>query len=115
VRVFASALAESPGGYSTLLQAHADLEAPPAVVLVGGDEAEASRWQRALETRYRPAARIFNVAGVPSLPPALAKGATPAGGAVAWVCRGMTCLPPMTSLAAVEHELAGELPVGVSP
>jgi uncharacterized protein YyaL (SSP411 family) len=105
VRLFTPALAGSPGGCSTLLEALEDLEIPPAVVIIAGDREQASEWQRRLETRYRPGVRVFNVAGVEALPPALVKGAPPASGAVAWVCRGTTCLPPIRTLGAVEGEI----------
>ena len=102
VRLFAPMLAESPGGCSTLLAALADLTSPPSVVLVDGAPDEALAWQRALEAQYRPAVNVFNIAGISPLPPALAKGARPAAGAVAWVCRGTHCLPAITTLAALE-------------
>ena len=105
VRVFAPALAESPGGYSSLLTAMAALETPPALVLLQGDVELCAQWQRGLENVYRPAVHVFNLADVAALPPALMKGTPPEEGAVAWVCRGMACLPPITTLEA----LAGTL------
>jgi uncharacterized protein YyaL (SSP411 family) len=105
VRLFGPALAESPGGYSSLLEAQAALEAPPALVLLQGDAETCAQWQRALEDGYRPTVNVFNLSGSPALPPALVKGATPAEGAVAWVCRGTVCLPPVTALAAVVEAL----------
>ena len=105
VRLFAPALAESPGGYSSLLGAVAALEAPPALVLLQGDVETCAQWQRTLENVYRPAAHVFNLAAVAALPPALMKGVVPTEGAVAWVCRGMACLPPITTPEA----LAGAL------
>jgi len=106
VRLHAGALAQSPAGYATLLEALEYTLAPPASVLLTGDPAECAGWQRALEARYRPAARIFNVAGVEGLPPALVKGASAARSA-AWVCRGTQCLPPLPTLVAIESALAG--------
>ncbi len=106
VRLFAPMLDASPSGCSTLLTALAELESPPAAVLIDGDVEEALAWQRSLEARYLPSVRIFNIAGVADLPPALAKGARPANGAVAWVCRGTQCLPAITTLAELERELA---------
>jgi len=107
VRLHAGALAQSPAGYATLLEALEDTLAPPASVLLTGDPAECAHWQRALEARYRPATRIFNVAGIEGLPPALLRGAGEAGSA-AWVCRGTQCLPPFRALAAIERALDGE-------
>ncbi len=106
LKLFAPMLMDSPAGCSTLLVALGELERPPAAVIIDGEREEAMAWQRALEARYRPSVRIFSVAGVAALPPALAKGPRPATGAVAWLCRGTHCLPPLFSLAELEARLA---------
>jgi hypothetical protein len=105
VRLFAPALAQSPAGYSSLLVALEDALKPPATVLLTGDSATCSAWQRGLERTLRPSVRVFNVAGS-ALPTELVKGPPPARGAAAWVCRGTQCLPPITSLAEIEREIA---------
>jgi len=105
VRAFAAALRESPRGCATLLMALEDTLSPPASVLLAGDAAACADWQRGLERRLRPAVRIYNVAGA-DLPAALVKGSTPAGGAVAWVCRGTHCLPPVHAVDEVERILS---------
>ena len=106
LRCFAASLARSAGGYASLAVAVDELAVPPANVLVVGEPAAATAWQAALERRYRPAARIFNVAGQP-LPKALVKGPAPAAGARAYVCAGFTCLPPVDSLDALVDLLGG--------
>jgi uncharacterized protein len=98
VQLFAGSLAQSPGGYSSLLAGVEDLLAPPASVLLAGDPAACAAWQRALEADYRPTTRVFNLAGHKELPAALVKGPTAAGGATAWVCRGTQCLAPIHAL-----------------
>jgi uncharacterized protein YyaL (SSP411 family) len=75
-------------------------------VLLTGDVATCSSWQRSLESTLRPTVRVFNVAGA-ALPAELAKGAPPRDGAAAWVCRGTQCLPPVTTLQEIEREIAG--------
>ena len=104
--MFAPALAESPSGHSTLLSALEDLEAPPTSVLLAGEAEEARAWQQTLERGYRPNVRVFNLTSVDWPPPALVKGKKPARGAVAWVCRGTTCLPPIASVVDIEQALA---------
>ncbi len=106
-RLFASRIAQSPGGFSTLLEAIEDLGTPPTSVLLDGDPVTSAAWQRALETTVRPAVRVYNVAGVDALPAELAKGPAPdTGRAVAWVCRGTQCLPPIHTLEDVEAALS---------
>jgi uncharacterized protein YyaL (SSP411 family) len=105
VRAFADGLAQSPAGFATLLGALDDVLAPPSAVLLAGDAAVCAQWHRALERTLRPAVRVFDVAGA-ALPAALAKGPAPPTGAVAWVCHGTHCLPPLADLEGVERALA---------
>jgi uncharacterized protein YyaL (SSP411 family) len=105
-RAFASTISRSPGGFSTLLEAIEDLESPPTSVVLAGDRATCAAWHAALERRLRPSVRVLDVSGASPLPSALAKGPAPAAGdAVAWVCRGTQCLPPIGSLDGVLAEI----------
>ncbi len=106
VALFAGAMAASPGGYSTLLTALTLLESPPALVLLQGDAARCAQWQRALEAHYRPDVQVFNLGGLDDVPASLRKGPLPAEGAVAYVCRGMTCHPAVTALDTLIDLLA---------
>jgi len=105
VRLFAGSLAQSPGGYATLLAALEDVLAPPTSVLLAGDPVACAAWQDALEREYRPATRILGLAGVATVPPGLTKGVAPRGGAAAWVCRGTHCLPPIARLPDLQRTL----------
>jgi uncharacterized protein YyaL (SSP411 family) len=96
-------MAAGPEGYSTLLLAHAELAAPPAVVVLDGDPATTRSWRRALARRPDDGNLVIDVSALAHLPRALAKGARPPQGAVAHVCRNFTCLPPITSLAELER------------
>ncbi len=104
LRLFAPSLARSPGGYSTLLIALEDALDPPAFVLLTGERGLCADWQRALERKFRPSVRVFNIAGI-AAPPSLAKGPPPPTGALAWICRGTHCLPPVRALADIESAL----------
>jgi uncharacterized protein len=105
IALFAPAMARSPGGFSTLLTAQDDARHPPATVLLAGEPDVCRAWQHALERSLRPSVRVFNVAGV-ALPPELTKGAATESGAVGWVCHAAHCLPPLSSLADIEREIA---------
>ncbi|NDP42107.1 MAG: thioredoxin domain-containing protein, partial [Aromatoleum sp.] len=91
---------------STLLAALRSTLLPPTTGLLAGDPPTCAQWQRALERVYRPHVLLLNGAGT-ALPPSLAKGAVPAAGAAAWVCRGEECLPAVHTLADVERLLDG--------
>jgi uncharacterized protein YyaL (SSP411 family) len=106
VALFAGAMAESPGGYSTLLGALTQLDSPPTLVLLQGESGACAQWQRALEARYRPDVLVFNLGGAQDVPASLRKGPPPPTGAIAFVCRNMTCLPAIATLDAVVDALA---------
>jgi len=112
VRRFGPSVGESPAGYATLLEAAHDLGQPPAVVIVadatgeGDPDGEAARWVEALQRVYRPSVQVYRPPGRDA-PAPLVKGAPPATGARAWVCHGMTCLPPVDDLAGLEALLPG--------
>ena len=101
VRLFAPALARSPSGFATLVGALEDTLTPPGWAVLDGDRATCAAWQRSLERTLRPAVRVIDVSGASDLPATLAKGARPASGAVAWVCAGAQCLPPIADLGAL--------------
>jgi hypothetical protein len=111
VRRFGPSIAGSPGGYSTLLEAAGDLDRPPAIVILTDDASRAGRaecaaWQAAIGRRW-PAGVVVIAVGEDA-PAVLVKGAPRVDGARAWVCRGMTCAPPVDSL----EELAALLDAG---
>jgi len=102
VRRFAPSIGREPGGYSTLLRAAADLEHPPAIVVLahGPDPASreaARRWARELARSDDAHALVF-APDPADAPGALVKGAPPTAGVRAWVCRAMTCAAPVETL-----------------
>ncbi|MDQ2916744.1 MAG: thioredoxin domain-containing protein [Pseudomonadota bacterium] len=103
-KLFAKGLAESGGAQSTLLVALERLLVPPATVVLAGDPGETRTWQKSLEREYRPDVFIVDVAGVDA-PDALRKSEPPQHGAAAWVCRGMQCLPPVSTFETISAAL----------
>ncbi|HXX85759.1 MAG TPA: thioredoxin domain-containing protein [Casimicrobiaceae bacterium] len=107
VRVFARELAAQPAGFASLLIALGECLEAPTTVLLTGDAATCAAWQLALERAYRPGVRTLDLSAAGPLPGALSKphvGAADA--ATAWVCRGATCLPPITTIEALEREFS---------
>jgi len=96
LRAFKTLLEQEPIAHTSLCAALEEELAPPAVVILRGDETGA--WQRELNGRYLPHVLTLAIpSGQSGLPATLAK---PAGAVVnAWVCRGVTCLPPITDRA----------------
>ena len=108
LRAFAAELAERPSGVSSLLIALEEWSRPATSVLLRGDPATCAAWQRLLERSYRPRVQTLDLSGAGELPGALEKPRHVGEGASAWLCTAAACLPPMTSLEAVERALAAE-------
>jgi hypothetical protein len=107
LKLFYAQLERQPGGFVSLATALDEHLVPPQTVVLRGDAGAMAGWQRALAARYRPDTLVVAIpAGQPGLPPVLDKAAS-AQGVNAWVCRGVTCLPPISDLADLERTLSG--------
>jgi len=96
VALFWPQMTRQPAGFGTLLAAlEEQLEPPRTVILMGARDA-LTAWRRPLDQAYLPATLTLAIpAGTAGLPPVLAKPGTDAVNA--WVCEGVTCLPPVDS------------------
>jgi uncharacterized protein YyaL (SSP411 family) len=90
-------LTAQPGGHTTLLMALEERLVPTRTVILRGPAAELARWRRALARSHAPATLVLALGpDAGELPPVLAK---PVSERVnAWVCEGVTCLPPVDRL-----------------
>ena len=106
--LFYSALESSPGGYTTLLGALEEALEPPRIAILRGPPGSLASWQAQLAAAYRPDTMILAIEGAPDgLPAVLDKrSADDAARVSAWVCQGVTCLPPVFALAGLEQVLA---------
>ena len=101
LRFFYPELKRQPFGYSSLLMTLEETLEPTRVVIIRGPEEGMAAWRHALRRRYLPTTlTLFIPDEVADLPAALAK---PAEGRVnAWVCQGVSCLPPMDRIPQLE-------------
>jgi uncharacterized protein YyaL (SSP411 family) len=98
LQLFYPALEQHPNGYTSLLTALEEAIEPPRVVVLRGPPAHLRQWQQALGQRYLPATLVLAVSeAAAGLSPLLAKPLVP-GAVNAWVCQGVTCLPPVEKL-----------------
>ncbi len=105
LRLYYPALARQPSAFVSLLTALEEALAPPRIVVLRGDAQMLAEWQRALAARYRPHTLMVALPNdLKDLPPALAKPAAPAG-VNAWVCQGVSCLPPLSDLGTIARLL----------
>ena len=102
VAAFYPAMTQSPAGFGTLLMALDEILAPPRVAVVRGEAQALPAWRDALARRYRPDMLALAVpAGASGLSPVLDKPAS-AGAVNAYLCEGVTCLPPVSDVPAFE-------------
>ena len=105
--LFYPTVSRQPTGYTTLLAGVKENLSPPDIVVVRGPAADLNPWQVKLNSAYLPHTLAFCVPnGISDLPAALAKPETPLVNA--WVCRGVSCLPAVTSPEALIALCKGE-------
>ena len=104
VACFLPLMRQHPGGCASLVAALAEALDPAPVAILRGPEADLDAWRRALGAP--PAATLIALPnGLVGLPASLAK---PERATVnAWVCKGVSCLPPQADLAALIAVLRG--------
>src|SRR4051812_732665 len=96
--LFYPAMREYPAGYAAMAMALAEQLAPPKVLVLRGRQPELERWQEELARDYLPDGLVIALAdGLAGLPAALdkPKRREPVNG---WLCRGVTCLAPISDL-----------------
>jgi uncharacterized protein len=100
-----SEISEHSTQYATLLQALEEFVQPPDIVILRGEPAAIAEWHAQLNAQYAPRRLVLAIpADATDLPEALSS--KPArGAAVAYLCRGMTCLEPFESLSGLTAEL----------
>ena len=95
LQLFYPVLARHPHGCTGLLLALEEAIEPPRVVVLRGPPEQMRQWRRSLDRAYLPTTIVLALApGAADLPPLLAKPAV-SGVVNAWVCQGVTCLPPV--------------------
>ena len=102
LRLYFSDLERQPGGFATLLMALEEAIVPPVVVVLRGDAAQLTDWQKRIAAASWPWAMAIGVpTGLSGLPPALDK--PPRDGVNAWVCSGVKCLEPIDDFSCLER------------
>ena len=88
------ALAQRPGGFSSLLMALQEHLTPPQIIILRSAPGQSEAWRHQLFQHYAPEKLILALEGeLAELPAALAK---PLSQQVsAWICQGTQCWPPL--------------------
>jgi uncharacterized protein YyaL (SSP411 family) len=87
-----------PAGFGAMAIALEEFLEPPKVLVLRGKTAPLAEWRAALSREYLPDTTLLSIPeGAKGLPAPLDKPvrAEPVN---AWLCRGVTCLPPISDL-----------------
>jgi uncharacterized protein len=106
IKLFYSVVEQHPSACVSLATALEEYLSPPQVVVLRGKQQATTEWARALARRYRPDTLVVALPeAVAGLPAALDKRSPAAAGVNAWVCQGVSCLPPIGELSQLERTL----------
>jgi uncharacterized protein YyaL (SSP411 family) len=101
VELFHPAMLEHPAGFAMMAIALEEQLAPPTSVILRGSETALRSWLPDLAREYLPATLLLAVPeGTGGLPAVLDKPSRP-GEVNVWVCRGVTCLQPISQLSTL--------------
>jgi uncharacterized protein YyaL (SSP411 family) len=118
IALFWPQLMRQPAAFGTLVAALEEQLEPPRTVIVTGSMQAFAPWRELLDAAYLPTTLVvFIPPDARSLPPPLAK---PVSDQVnAWVCEGVTCLPPIRSPQDLREKLGlstiAPLPASTTP
>ncbi|MGH8737281.1 MAG: thioredoxin domain-containing protein [Burkholderiales bacterium] len=92
-----------PAGFGAMALALAEAVVPPALLVLRGELQALADWSAQLAREYLPDSQVVAIRnGVSGLPPTLDKPQRP-GPVNGWLCRGATCLAPMSDLASLKQ------------
>ena len=104
LQLFYPAMRDYPAGFGAMAIALEELLEPPKVLVLRGKTGPLAEWRAALAREYLPDTTLLAIPnGAKGLPAPLDKPAR-AEPVNAWLCRGVTCLAPITDLVNL-HEV----------
>jgi hypothetical protein len=99
------AMQRYPGGFASATIALEELLAPPTIVVLRGAIPKVRAWLHELAREFRPATLVVGIdTAAHDLPAALDKPPAP-GRVNAYVCRGVSCLEPVSRIEALRESL----------
>ncbi len=93
---FAGAMRERPSGHGSLLGALDEHFDPPRLLILSGPADGVRAWHSTVAMEYRPSLLVVSQAPGMKLPESLSRPATERVNA--YLCQGVTCLPPIADL-----------------
>ena len=104
LKLFFPVMQQAASQFSSSCTALHEFLQPPSMLILCGAENETAAWRAAVSAKYLPGLMIIVLKGNESgLPDTLNKPHSTT--TIAWLCRGMQCLPPITDLDTLLAEL----------
>jgi hypothetical protein len=98
LELYFPAMQDHPAGFAAMAIALDEMLQRPKVLVLRGSNQRLAQWQAVLAREYLPDTTVLGIAdGLPGLPPVLDKPRRPEP-VNGWLCRGVTCLPPISDL-----------------
>ena len=105
LELFHPAMRDHPGGFAMMAIALDEHLAQPKTLILRGREDAVHVWRRELAREFMPDTAVLAIAdALPGLPPLLDKPRRPQA-VNAWLCRGVTCLEPISDLVDLKKIL----------
>jgi hypothetical protein len=102
VALFHPQMQAYPAGYAAMTVALSEQLTPPKLLVLRGRDPELGRWQKELARTYLPDGLVLALADdLPGLPALLDKPRRPEP-VNGWLCRGVTCLAPISDLIQLQ-------------
>ena len=107
LELFYPVMRDRPAGFAQLALALEELLVPPAVLVLRGARPELEKWSSVLAREFLPGMLSVSIENeATGLPPVLDKPARPEP-VNGWLCRGVSCLAPISDLAALRSACKG--------
>jgi uncharacterized protein len=102
LELFYPVMRDYPAGFAAMAMALEEQLRPPATLILRGSHEALGRWQTELAREYLPETLVLGIPeGMPGLPAVLDKPRR-AGAVNGWLCRGVTCLEPISDLLVLK-------------
>ena len=103
LELYLPTMRDHPAGFGAMALALEEAIVPPTLLVLRGEPEALADWSAQLAREFLPDAQVVAIPnGVSGLPPALDKPQRPEP-VNGWLCRGVTCLPPMSDLASLKQ------------
>jgi len=105
LELFTPAMREFPGGFAMMAIALDEHLALPKTLILRGQSDALRAWQRELAQSFMPDTLVLGIAdGAPGVPPLIDKPRRPEP-VNAWLCRGVSCMEPVSDLVNLKNIL----------